>query len=257
MAHNKEPPPQEEISKPPAPKEAPPAPAPTTVAPPPPTPPVQLAPPEPDHTVVEPQREAPAGGRMRRGFVGASVVVGSALDRGSPRLGGELTGHLLLGAGIYAHAGAAYSASLARVDGVETTFAEAFLGLSYARELGASFTSVFHAEAVGERFSPSIENSGGGPSSGERWLGGAQGSAPTCITGERTDRIVPRGRREVDGRHTDVARRATTSAGTRVRVCRPHGRRAGLSLSERSRDVTAPCRSATGSATRWARVGER
>jgi hypothetical protein len=174
MAHNKEPPPQEEISTPPAPKEEPPAPAPTVVAPPPPTPPVQLSPPEPDHVVVQPRHEATAEERMRRGFVSASVVVGSALDRGSPRLGGELDGHLLLGSGIYALAGAAYSASLARVGGVETTFAEAFLGLSYAHELGASFTSVIHAEALGERFSPSIQDGNGGPSSGERWLGGAR-----------------------------------------------------------------------------------
>jgi hypothetical protein len=61
------------------------------------------------------------------------------------------------------------------VNGVETTFAEAFLGLSYARELGASLTGVLHAEALGERFSPSIKEDGsGGPTTGERWLGGAR-----------------------------------------------------------------------------------
>ncbi|HVW24845.1 MAG TPA: hypothetical protein VHC69_05715 [Polyangiaceae bacterium] len=179
MAHNKEPPPPEVTTPPPAPKDEPPEPAPEAAPPPaePPKPvslPPPPAPPEPDHVVLEPLPAPKSVVAARRGFVGAAFVVGSALDRGSPRLGAELDGHLLLGSDVYALVGAAYSASAARVDGVETSFVEAFLGLSYARDLGASFTGVLHAEALGERFSPSIEDGGGGPTSGERWLGGAR-----------------------------------------------------------------------------------
>jgi hypothetical protein len=176
MAHNKEPP-----DEPPPPKPAPP---PETAAPPPaplpsPPPPAasqpESAPPVPDHVeepspTAAPRETAPP----RHGWIGAAVVAGSALDRGSPRLGAELDGHVLLGGDFYVLLGGAYSTGLSRVEGVQTTFAEAFLGLLYARELGAAFTGALHVEALGERFSPSIEGGTGGPPSGERWLGGAR-----------------------------------------------------------------------------------
>ena len=199
MAHNKEPPPEpaskpspsepvsrlppsEPVSKPSPSEEEPSPPAAPPIAPVPPATTVAPAPPEVDH-VVEPPPTVRAAGPARRGFVGAGVVVGSALDRGSPRVGGEIDGHLLLGAGIHAQAGAAYSAAVARVGGVETTFAEAFLGLAYVNNLGASFTSCFHAEALGQRFSPSIVNGGGGQTSGERLLGGARIGADVYFWG--------------------------------------------------------------------------
>lgn len=176
MAHNKEPPDVGEAPPNPAP---PPAAEPTSAPPTPSQPPVVATPPTPapvpDHVerahAVETQRGTQP---PRHGFVGGAIVAGSALDRGAPRLGGELDGHLLLGGGVHALAGVAYSTAVARLQGVQTTFAEAFLGLLYARELGSGFTGALHAEALGERFAPSIENGGGGPTTGERWLGGAR-----------------------------------------------------------------------------------
>jgi hypothetical protein len=125
---------------------------------------------EPPAIVESPTYEPPP----RTAWLGIAVVVGSALDRGSPRLGAELDGHLRLAGSIYGLAGGAYSASLSRVDGVQTTFAEAFVGLLYARELGRAFAMTVHAEGLLERFAPSIDPASGGTTEGERWLGGAR-----------------------------------------------------------------------------------
>jgi hypothetical protein len=130
---------------------------------------------EPDHveaaSIVETPTNEPT---PRPAWLGISVVVGSALDRGAPRLGAELDGQLRLAGSLYGLAGIAYSASVARVDGVQTSFAEAFAGLLYAHDLGHAFAAAVHAEGVLERFSPSIDSSSGGATEGERWLGGAR-----------------------------------------------------------------------------------
>jgi hypothetical protein len=125
---------------------------------------------EPPSIVESPTYEPPP----RPAWVGLAVVVGSALDRGSPRLGAELDGHLRLAGSVYGLAGGAYSASLSRVDGVQTTFVEAFAGLLYARELSRAFAATFHAEGLLERFAPSLDPASGGTTEGERWLGGAR-----------------------------------------------------------------------------------
>jgi hypothetical protein len=175
IARNVEPPPEEGSIRP-----LPPASG-TTGAPPASAPPAERTnadePPsgEPDH--VEPASivESPTNeASPRPAWLGVSIVVGSALDRGAPRLGGELDGHLRLAGSLYGLAGIAYSASVARVDGVQTSFAEAFAGLLYAHLLGDSFTGVIHAEGMLERFAPSIDSSSGGVTEGERWLGGAR-----------------------------------------------------------------------------------
>jgi hypothetical protein len=148
----------------------PPAPAPPASA-------DRAAPPaeEPDHVappaiVESPTYEPPP----RTAWLGIAVVVGSALDRGAPRVGGELDGHLRLAGDLYGLVGGSYSAATARVDGVQTSFAEAFAGLLYARDLGHAFTATFRAEGLLERFAPSIDSASGGATEGERWLGGAR-----------------------------------------------------------------------------------
>jgi hypothetical protein len=187
MAHSKEP---GAVDSAPGPATAAPQGPPSPATPVPLSPPPAEAAPEPaapnpasvpDHVAEpRPSESSTTVTPFRRGWLEASAVIGSALDRGSPRLGAELDGHLHLGNGIYASLGAAYSTAASRVDGVQTTFAEAFLGLLYARELGASFSGALHAEALGERFSPSIDGGNGGPTSGERWLGGARFGADVC-----------------------------------------------------------------------------
>jgi hypothetical protein len=138
----------------------------------------------PDHVAPGESGTAPAGNEKHRdGWVGAALVVGSALDHGSPRMGAELDGQVHLGSSVYALVGFSYSAALARVDGVQTTFAEAFAGLLYAREVSKNYNAAFHVEALAERFSPSITSGDGGPTEGERWLGGARAGADVFYWG--------------------------------------------------------------------------
>ncbi|HEX4339071.1 MAG TPA: hypothetical protein VH062_24355 [Polyangiaceae bacterium] len=187
MAHNKEVPVAPETKPTPLPVPAP-AP-PVAAAPGPPLPPEEPATEQPltGDRVAEPIPTESVTERppSRHAFIDAALVVGSALDRGPPRLGAEVDGHLLLVGDVYALLGAAYTTATSRVAGVQTTFAEAFIGVSYVRELGSAFTLALHAEALGERFSPSIESGNGGPSSGERWLGGARAGADVYLW--RTD----------------------------------------------------------------------
>jgi hypothetical protein len=117
------------------------------------------------------------------GWVSASLVVGTALDRGAPRMGGELDADIVLGKPVYALVGLAYSGGLTRVDGVQSTFAEAFAGLLYEQELARRLSICAHGEALLQRFSPSVAEGSGGTTDGERWLGGARLGADVLFWG--------------------------------------------------------------------------
>jgi hypothetical protein len=146
----------------------------TVVAPPLPPPPPEAT---PRRVEFEPDEPSPSPSRPRGpgGFLDAGVLVGSALDKGPPRLGAELDARARLVAPFfYGTLGFGYSVGAGSVDGVHSTFAEAFAGLAVLRE-ERPFAFVVHADAVARRFGSSFDHAAPGlPSSADRWLGGAR-----------------------------------------------------------------------------------
>jgi hypothetical protein len=147
-------------------KEEPPLPVPPKAAAPPPA--------EPEREDPKPVVAPPAATRPRSGWVGIGTVIGSAMDTGPPRLGGELSGHLRLAARVYGTAGAGFSRSLGRVQDVSASFVEVFAGAAVDVDLGRKFAMVGRAEGFAERFEPSLSDGSAAPSSGARWLGGVR-----------------------------------------------------------------------------------
>lgn len=122
-----------------------------------------------------PPSPLPASRQRRAVWVDSGVIVGSALDHGGPRVGVELAAHApMSNPGLHASVGLSYSEGTGTASRVSTSFAEAFVGLLFAHELGGGFVSAARAAAFGQRFGASVDpTTTEGPTSGGRWLGGA------------------------------------------------------------------------------------
>jgi hypothetical protein len=129
------------------------------------------SPPSPRHGAITIELPGP-----HRAFIGMAAVSGSAFEQGAPRLGGEIGGSALISrAGLYSSAAFSYQEGLARAHGVRTTWIEASLGLGFARELGSAFVGVMRADGFCERFAPLVAiPDTPGPTTDDRWLGGAR-----------------------------------------------------------------------------------
>jgi hypothetical protein len=137
-------------------------------------PPAAPPPAAPKQEEPKPAAAPAAAPEPRSGWIGIGPVLGSAMDTGPARLGGELSGHLRLASRVYGTAGAAFSKSLGRVQGVSASFVEVFAGAALDVDLGREFALVGRAEAYAERFEPSVSDGSATPTSGARWLGGAR-----------------------------------------------------------------------------------
>jgi hypothetical protein len=181
IANNKEPPPEETL-----PRAAPPAdlPKPTPTPAPSPTPsePAASARP-PEHDEGLPTHAPAPLPPAHDGWVSASLVVGTALDHGAPRMGGEIDANIILGKSVYGVVGLAYSGGLTRIEGVQSTFAEALAGLLYEEKLSRTLSACVHGEGLVLRFAPSVADSNGGTTDGERWLGGVRLGADVLFWG--------------------------------------------------------------------------
>ena len=157
--------------------------------PPPETPaePAPAAPSEPKPVSTVPERQLPSPSPPHgastievpgphRAFIGMAAVSGSAFEQSAPRVGGEIGGSALISrAGLYSSAAFSYSEGLARAHGVRTTWIEASLGLGLGRELGSAFVGMTRADGFCERFTPLVAAPDTqGPTTGDRWLGGAR-----------------------------------------------------------------------------------
>jgi hypothetical protein len=137
-------------------------------------PPASPTPPAPMPEEPKPVAPPPTEPARRAGWIDAGPLLGTAIDTGPPRLGGELSGHLHLAARMYGTAGAAYSQTLGRVNDVSASFLEMFAGAALDFDLGGSFSLVGRGDVYVERFAPSVSDDAAAPSSGERWLGGVR-----------------------------------------------------------------------------------
>jgi hypothetical protein len=119
-----------------------------------------------------------AGNRVgpRRGSVDAAAILGSALNDGTVRVGGEVDARgLILRPGVFLSGGVAYSESATRPHSVKTSYAEVLLGLALEHDFSAHFGAVLLAEGSCQRFEASVGGAGdAAPTSGTRVLGGAR-----------------------------------------------------------------------------------
>jgi hypothetical protein len=104
----------------------------------------------------------------------AAAILGSALQEGPLRIGGEVDGRFRVErSGLDVGLGLAYSASAHRVHGVEASWLEAFAGLAFERSFIGPLDAAVHAEALLERLGVDA-GSGASPESGSRVLGGVR-----------------------------------------------------------------------------------